>query len=69
MALFVSPLLIDMNNAPGHEGNALLDRNKRVKSLAEVKGCDLTNLPAQPERYGGNVPDAATDENEEVDDY
>ena len=51
LGLLIWPGLADFNNAPGHEGNALLDRNSRLKSLAEVKKCDIANLPIQPKRY------------------
>lgn len=51
LGLFVWPGLADFNNAPGHEGNALLDRNARLMSLAEVKSCDTSDWPKQPKRY------------------
>jgi len=51
LGLLVWPGLADFNNAPGHEGNALLDRNSRLKSLADVKNCGITDWPEQPERY------------------
>lgn len=51
LGLFIWPGLADFNNAPGHEGNALLDRNSRLKSLAEVKKCGVSDWPKQPERY------------------
>ena len=51
LGLFIWPGLADFNNAPGHEGNALLDRNSRLKALAEVKECGITDWPEQPERY------------------
>ena len=51
LGLLIWPGLADFNNAPGHEGNALLDRNSRLKSLAEAKGCPTTHWPKQPKRY------------------
>ncbi|EGG93479.1 hypothetical protein IMCC1989_1160 [gamma proteobacterium IMCC1989] len=45
------PGLADFNNAPGHEGNALLDRNAWLKNLAEAQNCEITDWPDQPERY------------------
>jgi len=51
LGLLIWPGLADFNNAPGHEGNALLDRNAWLKSLAAVKNCDITTWPDQPHRY------------------
>jgi len=51
LGLLIWPGLADFNNAPGHEGNALLDRNSRLKSLAVAKNCEITEWPEQPERY------------------
>lgn len=51
LGLLIWPGLADFNNAPGHEGNALLDRNSWLKTLAEIKKCDSTNWPEQPDRY------------------
>ena len=51
IGLLIWPGLADFNNAPGHEGNALLDRNARLKSLAEAKGCTTSHWPEQPKRY------------------
>jgi hypothetical protein len=51
VGLLIWPGLADFNNAPGHEGNALLDRNSWLKSLAEVESCDTSNWPKQPSRY------------------
>jgi hypothetical protein len=45
------PGLADFNNAPGHEGNALLDRNAWLKNLAEAQKCEFSEWPEQPERY------------------
>lgn len=39
------------NNITGYEGNALLNRNLWLKSLAKEKKCDFTGWPEQPERY------------------
>lgn len=36
---------IDTKNADGHEGNALLDRNEHLKTIALSKGCDVTAYP------------------------
>ncbi|WP_285764287.1 hypothetical protein [Biformimicrobium ophioploci] len=51
LGLLIWPGLADFNNAPGHEGNALLDRNARLKNLAEVQKCDTSGWPEQPKRY------------------
>ena len=51
LGLLIWPGLADFNNAPGHEGNALLDRNSWLKSLAEAEECDISSLPSQPKRY------------------
>jgi hypothetical protein len=51
LGLLIWPGLADFNNAPGHEGNALLDRNSRLKNLAKVKECDTSDWPEQPKRY------------------
>ena len=47
----VWPGLADFKNADGLEGNALLDRNIRLKKIAESKSCDVSTYPEQPERY------------------
>jgi len=47
----VWPGLADFKNADGNEGNALLDRNIRLKKIAESKSCDVSTYPEQPERY------------------
>jgi hypothetical protein len=36
---------LDLKNADGHEGNALLDRNDRLKQIAIGKGCDVSRYP------------------------
>ena len=51
LGILIWPGLADFNNAPGHEGNALLDRNSWLKSLAEAKGHDVSDWPEQPKRY------------------
>jgi hypothetical protein len=53
LGLLVWPGLADFNNAPGHEGNALLDRNAWLINLAKVKGkdCSVNDWPKQPKRY------------------
>jgi hypothetical protein len=51
IGILIWPGLADFNNASGHEGNTLLDRNTRLKSLAEVKECDTFDWPEQHERY------------------
>jgi hypothetical protein len=45
--LFFFPGLfaLDTKNADGHEGNALLDRNERLKQIALGKGCDVSRYP------------------------
>lgn len=52
IGFFIWPGLADFKNADGIEGNALLDRNIRLKNIAIEKKCDiLTSLPVQPIRY------------------
>lgn len=38
-------LAMDTSNADGHEGNAMLDRNDRLKEIAISKGCDVSRYP------------------------
>lgn len=38
-------LALDLKNADGHEGNALLDRNDRLREIAISKGCDVSRYP------------------------
>lgn len=38
-------LAMDLSNADGVEGNALLDRNERLKQIAITKGCDVSHYP------------------------
>lgn len=45
------PGLADFKNADGVEGNALLDRNIRLKEIAMMKECDCSDYPIQPTRY------------------
>jgi hypothetical protein len=52
VGLFIWPGLADFKNAEGTEGNALLDRNIRLKNIAIEKKCEfLASLPVQPIRY------------------
>lgn len=39
-------LALDLKNADGHEGNALLDRNERLKEIAVSKGCNVSRYPS-----------------------
>jgi hypothetical protein len=52
LGILVWPGLIDMKNADGNEGNALLDRNVYLLELAKAKPCaDVDSWPEQPRRY------------------
>ena len=51
LGALIWPGLADFNNADGHEGNALLDRNIYLRQLAENKNCDTSDYPQQPSRY------------------
>ena len=51
LGALIWPGLADFNNADGHEGNALLDRNIYLRQLAEGKDCDTSDYPQQPSRY------------------
>lgn len=52
VGVFVWPGLVDVKNADGTEGNALLDRNIRLKNIAIEKKCiEVASLPVQPVRY------------------
>jgi hypothetical protein len=52
LAVFVWPGLMDMQNADGNEGNALLDRNIYLRELARSKPCaGFERWPEQPKRY------------------
>ena len=49
LAILVWPGLMDMKNADGNEGNALLDRNIYLRELAKVKPCaGVESWPEQP---------------------
>jgi hypothetical protein len=55
LALFVWPGFIDIKNADGKEGNALLDRNIYLLGVAKAKSCTAVNAwPEQPKRYTQN---------------
>jgi hypothetical protein len=52
LGVFVWPGLMDLQNADGNEGNALLDRNIFLRELAQSKSCGgAENWPVQPKRY------------------
>jgi hypothetical protein len=52
LGVFVWPGLMDLQNADGNEGNALLDRNIHLRGLAKQKSCSgVDGWPAQPKRY------------------
>jgi len=52
VGFLIWPGLADFKNADGTEGNALLDRNIRLKNIAIEKKCDiLASLSEQPIRY------------------
>lgn len=52
IGFFIWPGLADFKNADGIEGNALLDRNIRLKNMAIQKNCVFSqSLPDQPVRY------------------
>jgi hypothetical protein len=52
LGVFVWPGLMDLQNADGNEGNALLDRNILLRELGRSKSCaGVDNWPAQPKRY------------------
>jgi hypothetical protein len=56
LGVFVWPGLMDLQNADGNEGNALLDRNVFLRSMAKTKSCEGTDTwPAQPKRYTLNT--------------
>lgn len=55
LALFVWPGFLDLKNADGNEGNALLDRNIYLFGMAKAKSCGAVNAwPEQPKRYTQN---------------
>ena len=52
LGVFVWPGLMDLQNADGNEGNALLDRNVFLRGLAKSKSCEgVESWPVQPQRY------------------
>ncbi len=51
LGVLIWPGLADFKNADGNEGNALLDRNIRLREIAFGKECDILPYPPQPERY------------------
>ena len=51
IGILIWPGLVDYNNAPGHEGNALLDRNLHLIEIATSKACNISDWPEQHERY------------------
>lgn len=51
LGVLVWPGLMDLQNADGNEGNALLDRNIFLRELAKSKACGVERWPAQPKRY------------------
>lgn len=52
LGILVWPGLIDLQNADGNEGNALLDRNIYLREVAKSKGCNgVDSWPKQPVRY------------------
>jgi hypothetical protein len=52
LGILVWPGLMDMKNADGNEGNALLDRNLYLLELAKAKRCaGVDSWSEQPARY------------------
>ena len=51
VGILIWPGLVDYNNAAGHEGNALLDRNIHLLEIAGIKECNTAEWPEQHERY------------------
>ena len=51
LGVLIWPGLADFKNADGNEGNALLDRNIRLREIALGKSCDILAYPSQPARY------------------
>jgi len=52
LGILVWPGLMDMKNADGNEGNALLDRNIYLREIAKSKSCTaVESWPEQPARY------------------
>jgi hypothetical protein len=56
LGVFVWPGLMDLQNADGNEGNALLDRNIYLREIAITKACNgMETWPPQPARYTGTI--------------
>ena len=52
LGILVWPGLMDLQNANGNEGNALLDRNVYLREVAKSKSCNgVDSWPKQPGRY------------------
>jgi hypothetical protein len=52
LGILVWPGLMDMKNADGNEGNALLDRNIYLREIAKSKSCTaVESWLEQPARY------------------
>lgn len=52
LGILVWPGLMDLQNADGNEGNALLDRNVYLREFAKDKSCNgVDSWPTQPKRY------------------
>jgi hypothetical protein len=52
LGILVWPGLMDLQNADGNEGNALLDRNVYLREVAKDKSCNgVDSWPTQPKRY------------------
>jgi hypothetical protein len=59
LGVFVWPGLMDLQNADGNEGNALVDRNIYLREIAKAKPCGgMEQWPTQPERYTATIPRA-----------
>jgi hypothetical protein len=57
LGVFVWPGLMDLQNADGNEGNALLDRNIYLQEIARTKECrGMDSWPHQPTRYTRTTP-------------
>jgi len=52
LGILVWPGLMDLQNADGNEGNALLDRNVYLREVAKDKSCNgVDSWPTQSKRY------------------
>ena len=52
LGILVWPGLMDLQNADGNEGNALLDRNVYLREVAKDRSCNgVDSWPTQPKRY------------------